>query len=100
MIERWDDEDANLAKLTLALSQPAYLRGWSKVFRAGDAVSANLTADEASAIVFVDFDAGDGWLAGLAPEQEKADVEPLSALGLSAWRDDSTQHAVLRLTTD
>jgi hypothetical protein len=56
-------------------------------------------ADEASAIFFVDFDAGDDWLVALAGS-DKANVEPLSALGLSAWRDESTQHAVLRLTTD
>jgi hypothetical protein len=57
-------------------------------------------ADEASAVFFVDFDANDDWLTGLAPEGERANIEPLSALGLSAWRDDDSQHAMLRLSTD
>lgn len=58
-------------------------------------------ADDASAIVFVNFDAGD-WLTGLAQgEQEAVDnLEPLQGLGFSTWAEDDTTHAVFRLTTN
>lgn len=52
IIERWDDEDANLSRFMLALSQPAYLRGWSKLFRAGDG-QASLTQEETQAVATV-----------------------------------------------
>ena len=56
---------------------------------------------DAAAVVFVDFDAG-GWLDRLAGDDpEVADnVEPLEALGISAWIVDDTAHAVVRVTTD
>jgi hypothetical protein len=58
-------------------------------------------ADDAAAVVFVNFDAGD-WLASLAEDDaEVADnLEPLEGLGISAWLDDDVSHAVLRITTD
>ncbi len=58
-------------------------------------------ADDASAILFVNFDAGD-WLTGLAQgEQEAVDnLEPLQGLGFSTWAEDDTTHAVFRLTTN
>ena len=58
-------------------------------------------SDKASALFFVNFDAGD-WLTGMAQgDQEIADnLKPLEALGMSAWRDGDTSHAVLRITTD
>jgi len=52
MIERWDDEDANLSRFMLALSNPDYLRGWTKLFRAGDAAAA-LNDGERQAIATV-----------------------------------------------
>lgn len=33
ILERWDDEDATIAKLCLATSSPEYLRAWSKMAR-------------------------------------------------------------------
>lgn len=59
-------------------------------------------AGKASLIIFVNFDAGDGWLVkAVGDDQETADnLEPLGGLGMSAWRDGDTSHAVLRLTTD
>lgn len=52
IIERWDDEDANLSRFMLALSNPDYLRGWTKLFRAGDAAAA-LNDGERQAIATV-----------------------------------------------
>jgi len=52
IIERWDDEDGNLARFMLALSQPDYLRGWCKVFKGGDRV-ANLSVAEREAMATV-----------------------------------------------
>ena len=51
---------------------------------------------------FVGFDAGDGWLARLAggDAQARVNLEPLDALGISAWRDGDLQRGLLRLTTD
>ena len=59
-------------------------------------------ADDAAAVVYVDFDAGDDWLAELAGDDAEVrdNLEPLDALGLSAWVDDDTAHAVLKITTD
>jgi HK97 family phage major capsid protein len=52
IIERWDDEDGNLARFMLAGSQPAYLRAWCKIFKAGDRV-ANLSVEERQAVATV-----------------------------------------------
>ena len=59
-------------------------------------------ADRAGVLLYVDFDAGDNWLVTLVQDdQELADnLEPLSALGLTAWLDGDVSHSVLRLTTD
>ena len=54
------------------------------------------------AVLYVDFDAGDDWLAELAGDDDEVrdNLEPLDALGMSAWVDDDTAHAVLKVTTD
>lgn len=64
-------------------------------------------ADQASTILFVNFDAGDDWASELADllsdgdPKAKANIEPLDALGISGWIDeDHVQHGLLRLTTD
>lgn len=72
-------------------------------------------ADEASGVLYVNFDAGGGWaeqlaesLAGMgdSPSGEEAkssreNVAPLDALGLSSWVDsEQVQRARFRLTTD
>ena len=58
-------------------------------------------ADRAGNVVYVDFDAGD-WLTGLSQgdQEAQANLEPLSALGISSWLEDGTSHGTLRLTTD
>lgn len=48
LVEKWDDEDGRLSRLALALSEPTYLRAWSKLAR--DPVAAALDADERAAI--------------------------------------------------
>ena len=53
-------------------------------------------AEDASAVVYVDFDAG--WLAKFFDDDEN--LEPLDALGLSAWLDDDVVHGVLKVTSD
>jgi hypothetical protein len=70
--------------------------GGSEVFR-----NVVREADDAAAILFVNFDAGD-WLEGVAgQDQEAADnLEPLEGLGMSSWLDDEASHVVLRVTTD
>jgi len=59
-------------------------------------------ARDAGSILFVNFDAGDGWLAGLAGDDAEVrdNLEPLTGLGLTGWLDDGVGHAVLRITTD
>ena len=59
-------------------------------------------ADKASALLYVNFDAGDGWLVKLfADNQEAVDnLKPLEGLGFSAWQEDDAAHAVVRLTTN
>ncbi|MDQ4051679.1 MAG: DUF3352 domain-containing protein, partial [Actinomycetota bacterium] len=59
--------------------------------------------DDPASIFFIDFDAGDGWLASLAGDDAvvKENLEPLAGLGLTGWQDDDeTGHVVLRVTTD
>lgn len=59
-------------------------------------------AERASGLFFVNFDAGGGWLARLASGDATVleNVEPLRAFGASSWRDGTTLHARVRLTTD
>jgi hypothetical protein len=63
-------------------------------------------AEEASAVFYLNFDAGDGWADELAESAGEGDpevvenVKPLDALGLSTWSDDDVQHGLLRMTTD
>lgn len=59
--------------------------------------------DDATAVFFVNFDAGDGgWLEGLAagdPTVEE-NLAPLAAIGASSWVDDDVARVVVRLTTE
>jgi hypothetical protein len=64
-------------------------------------------ADKAGSVLFVNFDAGDGWaekLGDLASDHDpkvRQNIAPLRALGISSWQDDSgVTHGLLRLTTD
>ena len=59
-------------------------------------------ADKATALFYVNFDAGDGWLTKLAADNQEAvdNLEPLEGLGISAWQEDGTAHTVVRLTTN
>jgi hypothetical protein len=58
-------------------------------------------ADDATGIVYLDFDALDGWIADLTGDDEVRDnLEPLSAFGASAWQEDDVAHAVIKVTTD
>lgn len=59
--------------------------------------------DDASGVLFVNFDAGDGgWLEGLAAGDPKIEenLAPLSSLGASSRVDDGTARFVVRLTTE
>jgi HK97 family phage major capsid protein len=51
IIERWDDQDGKLSRLALALSEPGYLRAWSKL--AVDPRAADLDESERAAIARV-----------------------------------------------
>ena len=64
-------------------------------------------ADRAGAVLYVDFDAGNGWaekLGDLASDNDprvRENIAPLEALGISSWQDgDAVQHGLVRLTTD
>ncbi len=59
-------------------------------------------SDQAGAVLFVNFNAGDDWLVKLAGDDPtvKENLEPLGGFGITAWRDDDWSHTVLRLTTD
>ncbi len=58
-------------------------------------------ADRATSALFVGFDTA-GWATRLAGDdaEARANLEPLDALGISAWRDGDLQRGLLRLTTD
>ena len=58
-------------------------------------------AGDTASLLFVDFDAA--WLLSLAGEDDeevRANLEPLRALGFSAWTEDEESHTLLRVTTD
>jgi hypothetical protein len=59
-------------------------------------------SDEAQSVLYVDFDADDDWLVRLAEDEPEvsANLEPLSALGISGWVDDGVAHGLFKLTTD
>ena len=59
-------------------------------------------AGRAVGALFVNFDAGDGWLDTLADGDKEvaANLAPLDALGMSSWSDGGVQHGLVRLTTD
>lgn len=59
-------------------------------------------SDKASAVVFVNFNAGDDWLVKLAGEDPTVveNLKPLAGFGIAVWQDDDWSHGVLRLTTD
>lgn len=48
ILERWDDQDANLSRLCLVTSSPEYLRAWSKM--AADPMHADLSEAERMAL--------------------------------------------------
>ena len=57
---------------------------------------------DAASILYVNFDAGDGWLEQLLEGDQEAqeNVAPLEGAGMSAWEDDGVGHVVLRITTE
>jgi hypothetical protein len=59
-------------------------------------------SDRASAVLFVNFNAGDDWLVKLAGDDQsvKENLAPLAGFGITAWQDDDWTHSVLRITTD
>lgn len=52
IIERWDDQDASLSQIALALSAPDYYRAWCKLAKA-DGLGADLTEDERKSVAHV-----------------------------------------------
>ena len=52
IIERWDDQDASLSQIALALSSPDYYRAWCKLAKA-DGQGADLTEDERKSVAHV-----------------------------------------------
>lgn len=72
--------------------------GDSDVFR-----NAVREADQASAVLFVNFDAGNGWVEDMVDDGDPGSVDDVAVLqgfGMSLWGTDGAAHAVLRLTTD
>lgn len=91
-------------------TDPAYV---AKLLAKGDLGSTSAftkvvpRADRTDGVLFVNFDAGNGWAERLADQLSGGDasvrdnVKPLDALGMSSWQDgDRVQHTLLRLTTD
>jgi hypothetical protein len=64
--------------------------------------SAVIESDDAQAVVFVNFDADDNWLARVTEDMPEVsdNVEPLSAFGMSSWVDGEVMHGLFKLTTD
>lgn len=60
-----------------------------------------VNSDEAGSVLFVNFDAGD-WLTSLPdlPDEIRENLDPLQALGFSAWTDGEVSHTAFRITAD
>lgn len=58
--------------------------------------------NDSTVVVYVNFDAGNGWLDQLAESDPSIadDVKPLDSLGISGWVDGDTSHVIVKLTTD
>ena len=59
-------------------------------------------SEQASAVVFVNFNAVDDWLMELAGDDASVqeNLAPLAGFGVAVWQDDDWTHGVLRVTTD
>jgi hypothetical protein len=60
-------------------------------------------SDQASVVVYVNFNAGDDWLVRLVGDSDPSvaeNVKPLAGFGIAGWKDDHWTHSVLRVTTD
>ncbi len=60
-------------------------------------------SDQASVVLFVNFNAGDDWLLRVAGDDDPTVTEnlrPLAGFGITAWQDDDWTHSVLRISTD
>jgi hypothetical protein len=59
-------------------------------------------SDKASAVLFVNFNAGDDWLVKVAGDDPTVaeNLKPLAGFGIDTWQDDDWTHGVLRITTD
>ncbi|QIX26377.1 DUF3352 domain-containing protein [Nocardioides sp. JQ2195] len=61
-------------------------------------------AEDSSAILFANFDAGDWLLEVLRTAEAPAEVldnaEPLEAMGISSWTDGDEVHALIKITTE
>ena len=58
-------------------------------------------AADASFVLYLDTDGSNDWLAEAAPDDEtRSNLEPLAALGMSAWTSGDTGHFVMKVTTD
>jgi hypothetical protein len=64
--------------------------------------AAVVESDDAQAVMFVNFDADDNWLARVTEDMPEVsdNVEPLSAFGVSGWVDGDVMHGLFKLTTD
>jgi hypothetical protein len=59
-------------------------------------------SDDAASILYVNFDAGGGWLEEIfaGDDELQENIAPLEGAGVSAWADDGVGHVVLRVTTE
>ncbi len=59
-------------------------------------------SDDAASILYVNFNAGGGWLEEIfgGDRQVQENIAPLEGAGMSVWADDGVGHAVLRVTTE
>lgn len=58
------------------------------------------SAADAMSVLFVDFDAGDWLVETTGNDRDRADAEPLDALGDTRWADGDRERTLLRLTIE
>ena len=96
------DADGDVVALGPSADYRAALLGDGGLGDAATFADAVPQGDGSTMVVFVNFDAGDGWLDKLAESDPSVaeNLEPLSSLGMSGWVEGDTSHVVVKLTTD
>jgi hypothetical protein len=82
-------------------ANPGYLAELAKAGRLGDSESFRAVvpdADDATSVLFVNFDVGDWFVKMMSSDKDRANARPLESLGFTVWADGGRERTLARLT--